>query len=303
VRKYLIKLSKQIGIHRYLTKVYPYWIEVAVPTFFLYRLKLNFWLHEHGFLQSRFFPNKLPQELIISLTSYPARFDMLHLTLKCLLIQSFSYDRIVLWISYEDEKLLPSSVLDLKEKGLEINFCENLRSFKKIIPALEKYPNAYIVTADDDVFYDRNWLFDLIDNHKVGVKEIIGHRAHFINLNDHNYPLSYSKWGWGKGLVTPSLNNFLTGIGGILYPPNTLYKDVKNVDLFMELTPKADDVWLYWMARLNNTQIRKASAKKRKFWCWPSTQTTSLLSLNVDEGGNDKQIEAINKKYELFKSN
>src|SRR5688500_5188057 len=63
-------------------------------------------------------PHQLPGELIISLTSYPARFRTLHLSLRCLLTQSIKPDRIVLWIAREDLPLLPASVRKLAAHGI-----------------------------------------------------------------------------------------------------------------------------------------------------------------------------------------
>ena len=51
------------------------------------------------------------------------------------------------------EENLPRDLLKLRSFGLTIDWCENLRSYKKLIPAIEKYPDDIIVTADDDVFY------------------------------------------------------------------------------------------------------------------------------------------------------
>jgi hypothetical protein len=41
------------------------------------------------------------------LTSYPARFETLHLALSCLLDQSVKADRTILWVAHKDEDHLP----------------------------------------------------------------------------------------------------------------------------------------------------------------------------------------------------
>ena len=45
------------------------------------------------------------------------------------------------------------------------------------------------------------------------------------------------------------------GGGGVLYPPHSLYKDITNEKLFMELAPTNDDILFWMMAVLNNTKI------------------------------------------------
>ena len=62
--------------------------------------------------------HSLPGELIVSLTSYPARFGTLHLTLGCLLDQSIKADRTILWIAHDDLDQLPAAVRELEQHGL-----------------------------------------------------------------------------------------------------------------------------------------------------------------------------------------
>ena len=74
--------------------------------------------------------HRLDREVVVSLTSFPPRFSTLHLTLRTLLNQSVSPDRIVLWIAHQDMALLPRKVLALQTQGIEIRPCDDLRSFK-----------------------------------------------------------------------------------------------------------------------------------------------------------------------------
>src|SRR3989344_7565970 len=62
------------------------------------------------------------KKLIISLTSYPARFQKLHLCLFSLLNQKIKPNKVILVLSkkeVEREDLLPSKILFLKKFGLE----------------------------------------------------------------------------------------------------------------------------------------------------------------------------------------
>jgi hypothetical protein len=95
----------------------------------------------------------LPGKLIVSLTSYPLRFATLPLTLRSLLCQAVKPDRIVLWVPHDDEPIIPEAVRRLTSYGVEIRTTDDIKSFKKIIPAVRAFPDAFIVTADDDVYY------------------------------------------------------------------------------------------------------------------------------------------------------
>lgn len=106
-------------------------------------------------------------EIIISLTSFPARIATLHLVIKSLLKQTVLPEKITLWLSKEefpDEmENLPQNLISLCKNGLEIFFVpDNLRSHKKYFYAFEKYQNMRIVTFDDDLIYGDDTLERLL---------------------------------------------------------------------------------------------------------------------------------------------
>jgi len=241
-------------------------------------------------------PHNLPGPLIVSLTSYPARFVTLPLTIKCLLSQSIKPDRVVLWIAHEDRDNLTADILCLKKYGLEIIYCEDIKSYKKIIPLLSIGIDSFIVTADDDAYYWQTWLEDLVVNYSGNNKEILCHRAHKIRLDDLGQPLPYDQWVFDTDDNTCSSLIFPTGLGGVLYPPNVFCPDVLKTDLFMSLCPFGDDIWLYWMTRLNRGKARKVGVK-HKFFLWPETQVSSLWNINRLPDGNDLKINSMIKRY------
>ena len=112
-------------------------------------------------------PHGLQNSVVVSLTSYPPRFPYLDKTIKSLLDQSVKADHTLLWIAVDDIEHLPEAVRSLTSHGLQIKTCEDIRSYKKIIPALEAFPEATIVTADDDVYYKPDWLEGLVELHKA----------------------------------------------------------------------------------------------------------------------------------------
>lgn len=234
-------------------------------------------------------PHGLDKPLVVSLTSYPPRFKVLPLTLKCLLSQSIKPDAVVLWIAHGDRPHLTRDILQLQEQGLTIRFCDDLKSYKKIIPTLEAYPNCHIVTADDDVYYARNWLHELIAA-KQRHHEVLAHRVHRIRLGPDHLPLPYSSWGWQTAQKDASPLNFATGIGGVFYPWGVFDPRVLDTSRFMELCPTADDVWLYWMVRLNGG-ICRSTGHRTQVLSWPVVQSSALSHINIDRlGGNDMQI-------------
>jgi hypothetical protein len=112
-------------------------------------------------------PHGLTSELVVTLTSYPARFATLAATINNLLDQEISPDRTVLWLDYRDVASLPEDVRALERHGLGIRGCHSLRSYTKLMPALSQWPNATFVTADDDVYCPTDWLVGLVERHRA----------------------------------------------------------------------------------------------------------------------------------------
>ncbi len=245
------------------------------------------------------------KDVIISLTSFPQRMDELHYTLYSLLNQTIKPYKIILWLGREQfpnlNKDVPEKILHLQQNGLTIGWTKNLYSYTKLIPALKKYPDNIIVTADDDIYYEPDWLEKLIKTHKENKNCIICHRAHRVKL-DKETLAPYKKWPKKIKVCKASYLNFLTGVGGVLYPSGCLYKDVLNEELFTKLSPKADDVWFWAMAVLNKTKICIADNwVKRLTYINPErerglTDEVTLFSFNK-KGGNDVQIRNVINHY------
>lgn len=240
-------------------------------------------------------PHGLPARLIVSLTSYPKRFDVLAPTLKTLLTQSVAPDAVVLWIAHQDVAALPPEVRKLESQGLVIRATDDLQSYKKIIPALAEYGDAFIITADDDVYYPRGWLETFTTAYVPGEKAALSYRAHRMIFSGRGLA-PYSDWIFEIAELAPGNEVFFTGVGGVLYPPGLLHPDVMNVDLLRELCPRGDDIWLNWMVRLNGGTVRKVGPKQR-FYEWPGSQGSALQNNNLANGGNDQQLARIIEVY------
>ncbi len=241
-------------------------------------------------------PHSLPAELIVSVTSYRPRFPGLATALKSILRQTIKADRTILWIDHTDLEFIPRNVLDLEDRGLEIKSVKTpMRSYAKIIPALQRFPDAFLVTADDDLRYRPDWLERLVAEYQ-GLNEVICHRAHQIRVGVGNMPGPYPTWEKEIGARDPSPLIFATGVGGVLYPPKILHPDVTDVETFKSLCPIEDDVWLYWMARRNGIMAHKIGPRFN-FDYIEGSQDVALHHQNVGEKKNDIQIAAMIARY------
>jgi hypothetical protein len=240
--------------------------------------------------------SRTDSNIIVSLTSYPARFGHLSLTLKTLLMQSYSPYRLTLWIAHEDFNALPRNVHALTRYGLDITTCRDLRAFNKLIPAMKRFPGHVIVSADDDICYWPTWLEELVSEYTPGRNEVLCHRMHEIRLREDGTPLPYCDWRWESGSLRAHPLNFATGVYGVLYPPNVFAEEAFDEHEIFARCATADDIWYYWMARRNGAVVRKvrSSAVPRE---WSGCQAASLSHLNVEGGENDRIIQRMVAAY------
>lgn len=197
--------------------------------------------------------------IVVSLTSYPKRIYDIHLSLQSLLMQTLRPEKIVLWLGEElfprHEADVPKKTLDLRSRGLEIRFTHDCRAFTKLLPALAAFPEKTIVTADDDIYYDPDWLERLVAAAKQDPRAVWAIRAQKIGVQG-DVIQDCLKWRTMTEGSMPRYDNFLTGVGGVLYPPHSLAMPLcADERLFMSLAPLNDDVWFWAMAVMNGTGV------------------------------------------------
>jgi len=241
--------------------------------------------------------------IVVSLTSYDERFDDLELSLYSLLTQSVKPDKLILWLSDEyDLSTLPYTITKFIKNGLEIRFVKDVGSYTKIIYALKEFPQAIIVTADDDVIYSKTWLEKLYMSYIANPNDIQVHRAHRVLIKNGKIA-PYKEWQKHIEEENARYDNFLTGVGGVLYPPNCFVKEVLREDIFLQNSSKADDIWLWIMALISGRKIRVVKNHINTLTCTNifrqliSKKEKTLYSYNKN-GGNDEQMQNLMKYYE-----
>ncbi len=254
-----------------------------------------------------------PANLTVSLTTIPYRIAQVHLTIESIFRQSIPADRVVLWLERDNfsEQSLPAALRKQRRRGLEIRYCEDLRSYKKLIPSLLEYPNDVIVTCDDDVFYPRRWLERLYQSWQAHPQDICCHRAHVIKFQGSGALAPYRDWQYDIRDVGGSSDLlFPTGIGGVLYYPGCFGSDgeVLKSEQFRRLSPNADDVWFKAMALRAGTKSRlvRSAVATDKGDVWenittiPQTQEVALYRTNYFKDQNDVQLKAVLDEYDLW---
>jgi len=243
-------------------------------------------------------------KLVVSLTSFGRRIRGTRYTLYSLFAQSLKPDKVILWLA-EGEKI-PLCVDYFKRYGLEIRFCQDTRSYKKLLPALSAFPDSVIVTADDDVYYRRDWLQLLHSSYEQHPGTIHFHRGRTMAFDDSGNLLPYNNWPLLRAdrMDTQSGRYLPTGAGGILYPPRIFDgTDVLDVALFTKLAPFADDLWFWAMGTLNAVEFRLVKdcqvdlLDTNPFYDIMIAPPPRLYVQNFKLGKNDEQLENILKYY------
>lgn len=244
-------------------------------------------------------------DIIVSLTTYGKRIYDVAFTIESIMQQSMKANRIILWLDHSFENQpLPQSLLLQSQRGLEINFCTDIRSYTKLVPALRAYPKDAIITIDDDVLYDYDVLENLISAHIQEPGYIQSCRVHRIALGNDGRPISYNDWDWHISEEGVHRLNFQTGVGGVLYPPESLDKEVLNQKIFLDICKFADDVWFYSMALKKGTLVNKVHTRNDRgedYLLNEAVQDMGLANINTKgEILNDRQIKAVLSKYDLY---
>ena len=243
------------------------------------------------------YPNhSLKGKLIVSFTSKRDRFKFLYLMINSVFNQSILPDQIILWIENKDRKYLNNKILSYKKKGLTIMFCKNFKYFNKIIHTLKFIPKSFIITLDDDIIYDKYTIEYLVKKSKKYQNNVIANRIHKIRLNKKKYPMPYKEWVWNSTNSKSNILNFQTGVYGVLYPPNCFFKDVVKEKIFTKLSPYADDIWLYWMIRMNKKCVIWSGFRNKNYEI-SNFDKNQMRNYNVSNSGNDKQINKLIKFY------
>lgn len=244
--------------------------------------------------------------LIVSLTSFPARIDTVHYVIESIMEQTVKPWKIVLWLTREEfpdgEKSLPDSLLALTQgTNFEVDWSdENYRPYNKLVHALRKYPDCAIVTVDDDIMYPPDLLERLLRAWRDNPSAISALRAHIITSRSGEIA-DYIDWIMDSGLGGISNDFFLTGVGGVLYPPRSLDPKATDMSLAGQISPKNDDIWFWAMAILKGTPINSVAGGLRLRYVY-GTQKDCLCDANVEGGENDRAIERLCSHFPEIKA-
>ena len=213
-------------------------------------------------------------KIILSMTTWPPRFSSAIVAMSSIIQQrknaSLTDDVHCVIVLSEEEVCSTSTrssacrLIDKMEKlGVEVIIDKgNIRSHKKLIPTLEKYPNNPILVVDDDSIQREGWLKTFVDNHRRYPDAIIyGQSRSRISIcngeiREENSYLTYGRPGESSIDLKPA-----SGASGTLYPAHT-FTDERFFDreLMMRVSPSSDETWQWAFAIINRSKFRCLSS-------------------------------------------
>lgn len=241
------------------------------------------------------------KDVIISVTSYGRRINKaLPFCLYSIFKQTIMPSKVVLVLDDYEKDLPGKDVEFFVNKGLTIIYdSRDLRSYKKLIPTMEHYPEDIIITVDDDIYYNKDMVSNLLKSYAKDKNAIHANRVHHITFDNLGNANGYSKWISGN--YTDRVESkyiFPTGCGGIMYQKRLLHEDVLNYKLAKQLCPLADDIWFYVMAKLAGSRHVKVGNNNGyginidNFY-QATHQGSRLEDSNVAENMNESQFQKV----------
>ena len=241
-------------------------------------------------------------EVVVSMTSYPARIGTVHLAIKSLMMQTTKANRIILWLAEQEflgkEDDLPGELVNLRKYGLSIKWCDDIKSYKKLIPTLVHFSESVVITVDDDLLFPKNLIKNLYNEYLQRPYLIHCHRVTKFIPNKDGFGRIIGGFDYYK---EPSYLNKLSGGAGCLFPPKALDPEVVKKESFIKLSPTNDDIWFWAMAVINGTRINVVKKNYPYLHYIKGTQENALFRVN-DLGPRyfDIHLRNVMNAYPLF---
>lgn len=243
--------------------------------------------------------------IVVSLTSYPARINTVHLAIRSLLAQKTLPDKVVLWLCKADfpnrEQDLPQSLRDVLARDVEVRWVDvDLKPHKKYFWALQEFANDHVITVDDDLIYRNTMIGDLMAMHVAHPHAVVASRTHLIMFNADGSCKPYEQWIYEAPHYHPALVGveskrlFATNGAGTLYPAGIgMPAKTFDADDVRRLCLTADDLWLKVMQLKGGIAVVAATGDQLLEYV-PGTQgEEALCHQNTENGVNNTVLAAI----------
>lgn len=245
---------------------------------------------------------KQDERVVISVTSFPKRFDQLVITLKSIILQDVAPGKIIVYLGSDTkESDITTDMHGLKRYGVEyrIDNTKNLKGHKKYFYALQEFKDKSVITIDDDIIFPSTMISELLVCHEKYPKAVCARRVHRI-ISKRGHLLPYNSWDIEYARKSgPSNRMFATTGAGTLYSPYVnamLCKDTFDEKAIQDLCLEADDVWMKCMEIKSNIKVVKADIYIMGAFI-NVEEADTLMAGNVGDGRNDIFMHQVIQEY------
>ncbi len=252
-------------------------------------------------------------DIVVSLTSHGKRVaDFAPYAIYSIFTQTVKPNRIVLYINKDkwNDENIPGILKRLKKSGLEIVYCTDIRSHTKLIPALEQFPDNPIITVDDDIYYNKQIIEQLLQAYNKSDKRTIFCHQGCIPIRRGGKFAPYSEWEDTRSIKKYKPNYAFGvsafGVSSVIYPPHIFDKEVFNTAVFLDIAPHTDDIWFWIMeyrkginVQLIENSVQKHNESVSMIEYIVENNSSALYFQNCFYGRNDKQLLALLDHYNI----
>ena len=211
------------------------------------------------------------KEIIFSMATIEGRENSLISALKSLIMQKTSYKAIYVYLPISSfNKIKKKKIISIfKKKKIYFFIRDNeLGSHRKYIYNFDLNQRFHMCLVDDDYFYDRWFLTDLIYSSFITNSKVVSLYNWKVSIKRVNsYPEKREKWQ--KELINPRLNSsdLLTYVANAytFYESGILGKDIFNIENIKKMCTMKftgivgfDDDWIKWHLYKNNIKVAYA---------------------------------------------
>jgi hypothetical protein len=239
----------------------------------------------------------------VSLTSYGNRVNFVFLTIESIIQQNYSPSSIILWLYNNDKPSFFSAIFLARQvrRGVKIVYLdEDYRSFKKLSYVFDgNVASEFYVTADDDVFYPKDWLLGFQSKIKSHPGFVYCYRGRVIDFDESLSVSSYSDWKLAEKKDIVGKNLLPTGVSGICYPALALDKRIKEFEVINHICPYADDIWYKMITTANGYESCLVNESSEHFIPIITGFAKGLEKYNVYQDRNTSQFRESAKYFNL----
>lgn len=232
-------------------------------------------------------------DVVVGITSYPARIEFAWRTIETLLRQDVRPAAVVLVLAEADfpSRRVPHRIASQQRRGLEVLWVEsNGHSFDKLLPVRAAFPDSTIVTVDDDLYFPHYLISELVDATALFPGHIIGARGWRVHPSKRDGKVHFGT-DWERAVKGDSGSGLhLPGGNGCLYPAGSLDPAVDDLALALSLVPTNDDIW-FWIHGVRAGTKFACLGMAPHSRVTPQTKTEALSRRN--QHGQEEQFQNI----------